>query len=115
MAMKKNYEHESSNVYWLEPRRLREDRVEVNEQGSTTGRYYDQCPRRGHLPDAERLRLYESLRAHFAERGFSENDAIRLMLNRTDAGKDKIIDGHHRLAIAIELKAPLIPVRFVYA
>lgn len=46
-------------------------------------------------------------------KGFLDECSILIMTNRKDNKKDQIYQGHHRLAMAIELELSKVPVHFV--
>jgi len=58
--------------------------------------------------------VYDELKAKIGREEFRRDMPITVMLKRKDGKKDKILQGHHRLSIAIELGLDLVPVRFVY-
>ena len=66
-----------------------------------------------HLSDDERGRHWDELKAGIAANGFDPAKPITIQLLRKN-GKDKIKDGHHRFAIALELGIAEIPVRFLF-
>lgn len=45
--------------------------------------------------------------------GFNDKFPITIMLLRKDGKRDKILQGHHRLNMAIELGLETVPVKFV--
>ena len=61
----------------------------------------------------QRLEEYDKLKEAINKNGFSPDKPIIIMLRRKN-GKDKILEGHHRLAIAIDLGLDRVPVKFVY-
>ena len=63
--------------------------------------------------DATRAKAYDELKAQIQQEGFQQDCPIQIMLNRENGSKDKILQGHHRLSIAIELGLSEVPVRFV--
>ena len=110
--MRRNVTVESSEVYMLCPRHLRELDVELMQRTRDNAyRSHRECK---HLSDAERALLYDELRAKIEREGFRPDLPITVMLRREDGTKDKILQGHHRLAIAIELGLDVVPVRFVH-
>ena len=66
------------------------------------------------LSDDERAALYDELKNKIEREGFRPDLPITVMLRRTDDMKDKVLQGHHRLSIAIELGLAEVPVRFVH-
>jgi len=56
-------------------------------------------------------RLKESIRTQ----GFKDDFPIVILLRRTAGFRDRLLQGHHRLAIAIELGLPVVPISFAYA
>lgn len=101
----------SSNVYWIDPGHL--DRLNIYVNRMHRGNCFEHCPVRGKLPIAERQRIYDELKRNIAERGFLEEHAIEIRLNRRQEA-DKIYQGHHRLCVALELGLEKVPVRFSY-
>jgi hypothetical protein len=67
-----------------------------------------------HLNQEQRARVYDELKANIQAEGFRHDLPITVMLRRQDGNKDKILQGHHRLSIAIELGLESVPVKFVY-
>ncbi|WP_073272089.1 ParB N-terminal domain-containing protein [Microbulbifer donghaiensis] len=110
--MRSTIRNQSSNVYWLRPKELVDLGVQVNKMNRNN--CYQFCPTRNTLSKEERQKKYDQLLESIKKHGFSESNPILLMLNRTSDGQDKIRDGHHRLSIALDIDAPLVPVRFVY-
>ena len=110
--MKSSFNEKSGNTYWVSPKQLVDQGVQVNKMSRDN--CYKFCPDRGELPLELRQKHYDELSLLVAKKGFSEIDPILIMLNRTHHGEDKIIDGHHRLSIALDLDLELVPVRFVY-
>jgi hypothetical protein len=68
-----------------------------------------------HQSAEERGSIWDALRAKIAAEGFDSNQPITIQLLRKQGQKDQIKDGHHRLAIAIELGLKEIPIRFLFA
>lgn len=110
--MRQEYTVESSEVYMLCPRHLRGLGIELIER--TRENAYRSHPEYKHLSDEERASLYGELKAKIEREGFRPNFPIIVMLRRKDGLKDKILQGHHRLAIAIELGLETVPVKFVH-
>lgn len=103
---------ESSEVYMIDPLQLRSLELEKNALSRETA--YKFRPKHKELTDEEKLALYDQLKEKIKREGFDKNQPILVMLLRGNGEKDMIRKGHHRLAIAIELKLPLVPVRFVF-
>ena len=110
--MRRDYNVESSEVYMLCPRHLRGLGVELMQR--TRDNAYRSHGEYKHLSDEERAALYDELKAKIEREGFRTDLPITVMLRRKDDVKDKILQGHHRLAIAIELGLATVPVRFVH-
>ena len=66
------------------------------------------------MTQEERKQVYDQLKEQIRTQGFNDKYPITIMLLRKEGKKDEILDGHHRLNIAIELGITTIPVRFVY-
>jgi hypothetical protein len=111
--MKSRFDKKSSNIYWLKQAGMIESCVQVDRM--TRANCYQFCNRRNSLSLEERQAHYDHLLAKIQKNGFSEEHPIIAMLNRTDDEKDKIIDGHHRLSITLDINAPFVPVRFAYS
>src|SRR5688572_14109422 len=103
---------ESSEIYMLCPRHLRALGIELIQR--TRGNAYRSHPECRHMSDEQRGFLYDELKQTIEREGFRSEFPITIMLLRKDGVKDKILQGHHRLSIAIELRLPQVPVRFVY-
>ena len=110
--MRRDYTVESSEVYMLCPRHLRGLGIELVQR--TRQNAYRSHPEYKHLNDEERALLYDELKAKIERDGFRADLPITVMLRRKDGVKDKILQGHHRLAIGIELGLATVPVRFVH-
>ena len=109
--MQRDHSVESSEVYMLCPRHLRDLGVELMQR--TRDNAYRSHREHKHLTDEKRAALYDELKTKIDREGFRPDLPIRVKLLRKDNVKDKILQGHHRLAIAIELGLPAVPVRFV--
>ena len=106
------YDNLSSETYHISPTRLRDLKVEVIER--TRGNAYKKHPEYKHMTQEERGQVYDRLKEQIRTHGFNDNHPITIMLLRKNGKKDKILQGHHRLNMAIELGVVAIPVRFVY-
>ena len=94
------------------PRHLRGLGVELMQR--TRDNAYRSHKEHKHLSDEECAALYDELKNKINREGFRPDLPIIVMLRRKDDVKDKILQGHHRLAIAIELGLETVPVRFVH-
>ena len=110
--MKREFTVASSEVYMICPRQLRESGLELIQRNRENAYRSDRD--RKHLSDQERGRLYDELKEKIEREGFRKDMPIMVMLLRDDGQHDKILQGHHRLSIAIELGLEAVPVRFVY-
>jgi hypothetical protein len=114
--MRRDYSVESSEVYMLCPRQLRSLGLELLQRNRDNA--YRSHPEHKQLSADERAALYDRLKAKIEREGFRPDMPITIMLLRDDKAddraKDKILQGHHRLSIAIELGLPAVPVRFVH-
>lgn len=112
MSMGEAKHSESSEIYMIDPRHLRELRLEKKRRNRANAFASD--PARKHLPQEKRAELYDELKAKIELEGFNREFPIEVLLLRKDGNKDQLWQGHHRLAIAIELDLPLVPVRFLF-
>jgi hypothetical protein len=96
----------------LSPKHLRELGVELIQR--TRDNAYRSHREHKQLSDEERAALYDELKTKIKREDFRPDMPITVMLRRKDGVKDKILQGHHRLSIAIELGLATVPVRFVY-
>ena len=101
----------SSKIYHISPVYLRE--IGVERIIHTRDIAYD-CHETytKHLTREEKEQAYDELKASIAKEGFKDEYPISLCF-RNIGNNDQIIDGHHRLIIAIELGIPTVPVRFI--
>src|SRR5262245_36204609 len=102
---------ESSAVYMIDPRELRASGVELLQR--SRDKAYGSHKEHKHLSQEERGRIYDDLKAKIEAEGFRRDMPITIQLLRKN-GNDKILQGHHRLSIAIDLNLPTVPVRFVW-
>lgn len=110
--MRRNYSVESSEVYMLCPRHLHRLGLELMQR--TRDNAYRSHKEYKHLSDDERAVLYDELKNKIEREGFRPDLPITVMLRRKDDVKDTILQGHHRLSIAIELGLAEVPIRFVH-
>ena len=105
----------SSRVYHIAPLYLRNLGMERRGRGGV-GRHrdnaYDGKEETKHLTREEREERYDTLKESIDKDGFNEEFPILIMLRREN-NDDKILEGHHRLNIAIELGLATVPVRFI--
>ena len=99
----------SSATYWIQPDSLRELDLELTVRDARSA--YQHLP---DLTNSQRKIRYESLRESIRSSGFDPRRPIIVLLNRLEFGRDKLIQGHHRLNIAIELGLDKVPVRYAY-
>lgn len=102
----------SSQIYEMCPVWLRENGFEVNRMSRCNCFSFKPHPHSS-LPLQERQAHYDDLVEDIRRVGVLRTP-IRIALNRGDFGRDKIIDGHHRLNIAIDLGHGSVPVIFEY-
>ena len=102
----------SSGTYNVSPTQLRDLGVEIFER--TRDNAYGGSPDYQHMTQEERRQIYDQLKEQIRTKGFNDKYPITIMLLRKEGKRDGILDGHHRLNIAIELGITTIPVRFVY-
>ena len=106
---------ESSKVYHISPSYLRELQLELNVPGRSAGAVHDrenayEGTVRAHLTREQKEVKYDTLKESIRHKGFNEEFPIIIKLID---GEDEILQGHHRLSIAIELELPTVPVRFI--
>ena len=105
----------SSEVYHISPLYLRNLGMERYGRGGV-GRHrdnaYDGKEETLHLTRREKEARYDTLKESIDKDGFNEEFPILIMLRREN-NDDKILEGHHRLNIAIELGLATVPVRFI--
>ena len=110
-----DYTRSSSRVYHIAPIYLRNLGMERYGAGGT-GRHrdnaYDGKEETCRLTRREKEARYDTLYESIEKDGFNEEFPILIMLRRENNG-DKILEGHHRLNIAIELGLATVPVRFI--
>ena len=99
----------SSRVYWMSPESLREMGVELTVRDRANA--YQHL---SNLTQSKREERYDALKNSIRQKGFLVANPIILLLNRPEFGADMLLQGHHRLNIAIELNIDLVPVRFAY-
>ena len=109
-------EKSSSRVYHISPTYLRNlGGLERRGRGGI-GRHrdnaYDGKEETLHLTRREKEARYDTLKESIDKDGFNEEFPILIMLRREN-NDDKILEGHHRLNIAIELGLATVPVRFI--
>ena len=106
---------ESSMVYFLNPLTIRKMGLEkhrkIRDKCFESHPEYRGRPKQVTL--AERQKRWDDLRFSIAQNGFDPKQPITIMLNRKDGNRDQIFQGHHRLAIAIDLQLQEVPVKFV--
>lgn len=102
----------SSETYDINPKHLRALGVERLKRNRTNA--YRSHPEHKHKRPDERALSYEELKERIRRQGFRRDCPITILLNRKDGKGDQLLHGHHRLAIAIELGLPTVPVRFAY-
>ena len=111
-----DYTRSSSRVYHISPTYLRNlGGLERRGRGGI-GRHrdnaYDGKEETLHLTRREKEARYDTLKESIKVDGFNEEFPILIMLRREN-NDDKILEGHHRLNIAIELGLATVPVRFI--
>ena len=105
----------SSKVYQISPIYLRSLRIEVSGgrgKRRTRDNAYDGKEEFIHLTYEQRVERYDTLKESIKKEGFKEEFPIIIMLRREN-NEDKLLEGHHRLNIAIELGLETVPVRFM--
>ena len=100
----------SSKLYHVPPEYLREIGVE-RIQHTRENAYDCHDTYRKHFTKAEKEQAYDTLKEKIQNEGFKDECPI-LIVFRKMGNNDQIVDGHHRLNIAIELGIATVPVRF---
>ena len=107
---------ESSEIYLISPIQLRNLELEMAVPGRPRAVHDRENAYEGnvnkHLTREQKEQKYDTLKESIQSQGFRWKHPITIMLKREN-NKDQILQGHHRLNIAIELKIPTVPVRFV--
>lgn len=110
--MRREFTIESSEVYMIDPKLLRALGLELLQRSSENA--YGSHSEHKNKTSEQRAQEYETLKRKIEREGFRSEFPITVMLLRKDGKKDKILQGHHRLSIAIELDLSVVPVRFVH-
>ena len=100
----------SSKIYHISPVYLREIGVERTQHTREVA-YDCHDTYRKHLTRAEKEQAYDELKESIQNEGFKDEYPISISFRKM-GNNDQIIDGHHRLNIAIELGIPTVPVKF---
>jgi hypothetical protein len=108
--VKKGVSIRSSEIYQISPQVLKALGLELMPR---SGKKAYSSPKYSHLSEEQRLGKYEALRESIKNNGFDPKHPIEVMLLRDGGKKDKLFQGHHRLAIAIDLNLLTVPVRFL--
>ena len=98
---------ESSKLYYISPTHLREISVERDIRNRENAYSWATD-----LTEEEKKAKYDDLKQAIQNNGFDRHHPIIIMLKRLN-NRDAIVDGHHRLNIAIELGLETVPVKFV--
>ena len=107
----------SSKIYHISPIYLRSLRVEVSggrRMRRERDNAYDGKDEVKGWTREQKERRYDTLKESIEVGGFNEEFPIIILLAQGDE-EDHILQGHHRLNIAIELELPTVPVRFCTA
>ncbi len=107
--MSGNFQIESSEIYDIRPQQLRDFGLELCRR-SRKNAYQSHVA----ISKEQRGQRYDELKERIRREGFKREFPIVVKLLRENGKKDKILQGHHRLAIATELGLSAVPVRFVY-
>ena len=100
---------ESSNIYHINPAEIRKLKIERNIRNKENA--YALTNPKFYRPPEERDRMYKELFASM-QKGYDDKYPLDIMLLRMMGIKDTVNQGHHRMGIAMELKLPLVAVRF---
>ena len=101
----------SSKLYHVPPEYLREMGVERIRHTSDIA-YDCHDTYMIHRTREEKEQAYDELKEKIRTEGYSDDYPI-LIVFRKMGNNDQIVDGHHRLNIAIELGIPTVPVKFL--
>ena len=106
---------ESSEVYLISPIQLRNLELEQHPARNRNNAY-DGNDELAHLTREQKEAKYDTLKHKIQQEGFRWKYPIIIILSRWSEErknkKDYLLQGHHRLQIAIELKLPTVPVSF---
>lgn len=103
---------ESSAIYLVSPSSIKDAKAYLMIR--TRENAYGSHPEHRSKSQAERSALYDALKEKIRTEGFDTAHPITIQILRKDGKRDKIKDGHHRFAIALELGLPFVPVRFLF-
>ena len=103
---------ESSAVYMVSTASILEQGCPVMQR--TRENAYKSHRQHRRKSQDERGRLWDELKESISSAGFDPDQPITIQLLRKNAQEDKIQDGNHRFAMAIELEIAQIPVRFLF-
>ena len=105
----------SSRVYHISPLYLRNlgmERIGAGGVGRHRDNAYDGKEETKDLTRRQKEERYDQLKESIKSHGFNEEYPILIMLRREN-NEDQLLEGHHRLNIAIELGLETVPVRFI--
>lgn len=111
-ALRKRTTRTSGGVYHIDPLELRRRGLEILVRHEANAY---QAISRTRMPAGEERAYWNRLKASIRSHGFKDEFPIVILLRRTAGVRDRLLQGHHRLAIAIELGLPVVPVSFAYA
>ena len=107
---------ESSEIYLIPPTYPRNLEIEMFIPGHPQAVHNRENAYQGNarkdLTKEQKEQKYDDLKESIQTKGFDRLNPILIMIKRKNK-KDEIVDGHHRLQIAIELELPTVPVRFL--
>ena len=110
--MKREFTVMSSATYHIDPRELRRLNLELMQRNRDNA--YTSHREYKHLTSEQRAEKYDELKQKIRTEGFNDAFPILIMIVRKNGTEDKILQGHHRLNIAIELNLLAVAVKFVY-
>lgn len=107
---REKYRGYCSEVYHISPKAIRDMNLERNIR--TPENAYDNTKKKWYLAPEEREQKFKKLCKEIEEKGYSDKYPIEIMLRRSFGVLDTLQQGHHRMAICIELGIEKIAVRF---
>ena len=88
------------------------ERIGAGGVGRHRDNAYDGKEETKDLTRRQKEERYDQLKESIKSHGFNEEYPILIMLRREN-NEDQLLEGHHRLNIAIELGLETVPVRFI--
>lgn len=111
-SFRRNNTFAGKGVYHIDPGELRRLGLEIMMRHEANAYH---AISRTRLPRGHERAHWNRLKDSIQTQGFKDDFPIVVLLRRTVGLRDRLLQGHHRLAIAIELGLPVVPVSFAYA